>query len=211
MAGPKFITFYSVKGGQGKTTLAVQYALRRGLNFITNDAASGSEQIYGKKLPKGKFQISLPGQASVDVDEENPNVLDLGGFVDGRTPLFFQNSAAVVIPVKTSQADMVGFFNSLRHVEKYNRNIIAVVNNDEEKIVGKARDEIAAALGGRYEVFSVRNSVFIEKFVLEDIDIFEMREFGFVQKSLDSLKRQLADLFEGIDRLAKIHRQGGPQ
>jgi cellulose biosynthesis protein BcsQ len=205
MDNPRFVIFYTLKGGQGKTTLAVQYALFHNLNFITNDIASGSEQIFKPKFPPEAFQISLPGDSTLIFDPDSLNVLDLGGFVDKRCPFFFKNAAAVVIPVGPRQLDFLGFFNSLKFVEDYTKKIVVVINNADEKILTAARKDLSEALKNRYDVFVVRESSYFEKFILEDKDIFKINEYGIVKIKLEKLQGQLLALFDGINKLAKLN------
>ena len=42
--------FYSIKGGQGKTTHAVGYAKHRGAVLVTNDIDTGTADIYEAAL-----------------------------------------------------------------------------------------------------------------------------------------------------------------
>jgi cellulose biosynthesis protein BcsQ len=197
---PKLVTFFSLKGGQGKTTLATQYALFRGYNYITNDVASGTESFYAEKFAKGKFNITLPNDNSMDVDLNNPNVLDLGGFVDERTPEFLKNSTVVVIPTKINRYDLLGFFNTIKVVQKYNKRIVIAINNTDTRTALDGYNQLLKIYDKKYDIVTIRESAFIERFMWSGTPIFDMEEKGAVKQAIDSLKTQLIDLFGAIER-----------
>lgn len=55
--------FYSIKGGQGKTTHAVGYAKHSDAVLITNDLDNGTIDIYEPALGAGRIVTLDPGQS----------------------------------------------------------------------------------------------------------------------------------------------------
>jgi cellulose biosynthesis protein BcsQ len=56
------VFFYSIKGGQGKTTHAVAYARHRNAVLITNDVDNGTTDIYAAALGENNIVTLAPGQ-----------------------------------------------------------------------------------------------------------------------------------------------------
>lgn len=67
------VFFYSIKGGQGKTTHAVGYARYAEALLVTNDFENGTAEIYQAALPTGTIEILKPGQTLASVVERYPS------------------------------------------------------------------------------------------------------------------------------------------
>ena len=67
------VFFYSIKGGQGKTTHAVGYARYAEALLVTNDIVNGTAEIYQAAMPQGTIEILKPGQSLASVTERYPS------------------------------------------------------------------------------------------------------------------------------------------
>ena len=75
------VFFYSIKGGQGKTTHAVGYASYADALLVTNDFENGTAEIYQAALPQETIEILKPGKTLASVTNRYPAeriVIDFG-------------------------------------------------------------------------------------------------------------------------------------
>lgn len=116
---------WNLKGGQGKTTLALSLALLYDYGVITNDSYSPID----KTLPKGKC-LKVGQDEKVPLVKEGQKVIyDFGGHADNRIIEVIKKAKTVIIPIiYKSPYDMQVTIQSIQEMEAYNKNIIIVVN-----------------------------------------------------------------------------------
>ena len=138
----KKIIVYSLKGSQGKTTLAAALALELDWQIITNDAHSDLAKVVREEnILMLEPEDKLPSAK----DLGNANIIfDPGGFIDPRMIDAIKMSDYVVIPVVNlgkRELETARFVASIYEVEQYNKNIILVLNMLEDKGAEAARAE----------------------------------------------------------------------
>ena len=70
----KRLMIYNVKGGVGKTAIALNFALTYGYGIVTNDRASVAVDV----LPAGYARILQPDEEIPIFSEETPILYDFG-------------------------------------------------------------------------------------------------------------------------------------
>ncbi len=118
------ILVYSFKGGTGKTTIALNWALTMGVGVITNDlyslanAALDKSRIY--KLEKDQPLPDLPKGVSA--------VYDFGGYVDGRVVKAMESADAIIIPTTKGAGELKGAIETIKEAQHHNKRIFVVAN-----------------------------------------------------------------------------------
>ncbi|GMO61369.1 MAG: hypothetical protein Ta2D_07300 [Rickettsiales bacterium] len=124
------IVVFNLKGGQGKTSLAINIALTLNAGVVTNDVYSPLEKV----LPENQFiRIGIEDNFP-DIPEDNMTLIyDLGGWIDTRTIKLFKTADLIIIPVINDFINNQVTINTIEEVKKYNDKILIVANRTEKK------------------------------------------------------------------------------
>jgi MinD-like ATPase involved in chromosome partitioning or flagellar assembly len=201
-----FTTFFGLKGGQGKTTLAVQYALNAGGRFYTSATDNTTRHVFGKFFPSGHYIEFGEGSSRITIEGDGPHVLDLDKGNDERMRSLIRQSLAVVVPVVADRlGDLTSFQATLKLLAEFGGGfgLIAVVNNiiagSGPEYRDAVRESISESAGKEIPVVLVNKSSYIERFTETGIPVSEMKAFGAGLRPLKTLRSQLDELFAAID------------
>lgn len=173
----KKITVYSLKGGQGKTSISCELSLELNWPIITNDIHSPLETILTEdsilKLAPGEY---IP---AVEELEEAELIFDFGGYLDPRIIDALKMTDLVIIPVSDfgKKLDTQGFISSIAEAEAYNNNIIIVLNKMREEDAVDVRAELKKHKYS-YPIFEIRKSEAIEKMLNTGVSISQIVKDG---------------------------------
>lgn len=165
------VLVYNFKGGVGKTSIGLGFALSQGYSVVTNDVYSPLEKI----LPKERL-VKLPLDGIVPKFPKEFNIVfDFGGHIDARVIDAARQVDKVLIPTMNSPVDLQITLQAIREMEKYNKNIFIVANNLEKGDL----DEIEKVMAHffTYPIIPLKRSKVFRR-------IFEQRE------SIDDIARK---------------------
>jgi len=198
MAGLGYTTIFSLKGGVGKTSLASALCLEldykgKKVPIITNDAISPLEEVLGKeKALKLKLDEDFP-----ELKKKDDIIVDLGGFVDERSISVLKKSKQVVIPTIGSFLSISGLIQTIQEVERFNKEIIIVLNRIEKKEVEKVIQFIRE--NHDYPIFKLKTSKCFENLLYQNKSVSQMMKEEPLRRS--SYKEVHAQLQEIIKHL----------
>ena len=198
MAGLGYTTIFSLKGGVGKTSLASALCLEldykgKKVPIITNDAISPLEEVLGKeKALKLKLDEDFP-----ELKKKDDIIVDLGGFVDERSISVLKKSKQVVIPTIGSFLSISGLIQTIQEVERFNKEIIIVLNRIEKKEVEKVIQFIRESHD--YPIFKLKTSKCFENLLYQNKSVSQMMKEEPLRRS--SYKEVHAQLQEIIQHL----------
>jgi hypothetical protein len=172
--------FFTKKGGHGKTTHAIGYALYSDSILYTNDCDNGTLKIYGDMFKNCKLRPFGIGE-EIEVDEKDNLVFDMGGFEDNRILQIASFVDVCVVPVfYQSRADFEPFINTILELEKYNKNIVILINNTEKDYIGELESLLKEKFS--YKIFVVSRSKYIRRLADENKTIFDLYKLGGLDK-----------------------------
>jgi MinD superfamily P-loop ATPase len=135
------ILFFSLKGGTGKSTMALNTALTTGCGLITNDRYSPVEKV----LPADRAYKLEPNQELPVIPKGVDLVYDFGGYVDGRVVKAMEDADAVIVPTPNAYAEIQVALETIKETREHNKRIIVVVNKagrgDQEIVEGIIRSK----------------------------------------------------------------------
>ncbi|UQZ91405.1 hypothetical protein C4J81_19090 (plasmid) [Deltaproteobacteria bacterium Smac51] len=197
----KKVLFYNAKGGQGKTTLAVNYTIFSHSAFYTNEYKVGTEDLYKDKITQGKhperFNVITKDDQKLAIADKS--VFDFGGSLDGRIPAVARASDLCVIPIHyQSKAELRPLFIMLSAIAEFNKNILIVINNTESVFTDSLLEGLASET--KYPIKVVRHSSFMTYLANDGLTPFELDIKGAPKKALTNIQNQLSDLFNFIQK-----------
>lgn len=169
------ITVFTLKGGQGKTSISLALALSYDFLVITNDEYSPIDKV----LPKGHVKHLKQGEVLPSVPDDVDLIFDFGGYPDGRVIDALGCSDWVIVPViYDSPLEMQTAIKTIREVEPYNNNIVLVVNKTHKGTFETA----SAILDGfvKYPMFEIKQSTAFSKMVSEGKSIPQLMADNFL-------------------------------
>jgi cellulose biosynthesis protein BcsQ len=132
------IVVFNLKGGQGKSSIALNLALSLNFDVISNDKITKLEKI----LPEDNFMKIDKDQEFPDIIENLNIVYDLGGWIDERAIKPIKESDLIIIPMINTEMNNEVSVNSINQVKQYNKNIALIVNKSKKGDYEFMRDEV---------------------------------------------------------------------
>jgi cellulose biosynthesis protein BcsQ len=192
------ITVYNVKGGVGKTHIAVNLALTLDIGMMTNDPFSPLEKI----LDENDFYKLGRTEALPEIPDDASMIYDFGGYLDNRVTEALQQSCCVVIPVVNEFADVHTTVAFIQEIEEYNKNIIIVANKTQKGDFVYIKD-IMKKFYPDYPVFEIKQSRAMPNIFNEKESIQAMVKRGGLKAfSYSAIEQQFISLIKKIKTFA---------
>lgn len=123
------IVMFNLKGGQGKSSIALNLALTLKMNVISNDAITQIEDI----LPEDNFLNIGRNEDFPDIEETNIDIIyDLGGWLDNRIFKVVEQADLVIIPMINGIMNNKTSLNSIEQMKKITKKILIIANKTKK-------------------------------------------------------------------------------
>jgi cellulose biosynthesis protein BcsQ len=199
------ITVWTLKGGEGKTTIACAIALEGDWAIITNDIHSDLTSA----LKEEHYLVLDPDQPLPTKKElEGANIIfDPGGFLDHRMIDAIKMSDYVIIPVSEfgKKLNTERFIASVLEIEQYNKNIVVVLNKIAQDNVEEARKALKELMSkeefkGVYPIFEIKKNEAFEMMLNTGSSISEIvKKGGLFRRWFQPVDVQLQKLIKFIN------------
>lgn len=196
------IAVYNIKGGVGKTRIALNIALTWDYGVVTNDIYSVAELVLPTRSKIMRLDDKLP--------EYSPNVpiiYDLGGHADQRAIEALRQSQFVLTPVLPDKGDTQLNLDFLVELQEYNDNIILIVNDTRPGQFEKV-NKIFNAIYPRFPVFEIKHSRAMSLVVEQKISVRELARRNQLHRRF---YEQVDKQFEAIINYMKNTSKQGKQ
>lgn len=152
------IVVYNFKGGVGKSTIALNYALTQDFGVVTNDVFNRVDRV----LPEGRGVRLKPDQDMPKFPADFDVIFDLGGYLDKRAIAAMKQADVVIHPTIADPSELEISVASLKEISSYHKNIIVVVNK-AEKGDDELVEDILKGQGITYKVLPLKATKALKK------------------------------------------------
>ncbi len=201
------VLFYNEIGRQGKSVLAYNlydFLKRQNQksNYITNDITNIS--FNAKKLLGEDLHVIKPSE-EIEIEEDEINIFDFGGFLDSRTLLVAEYVKYIVIPVSySSNSELTLTAQVIKSLTKYNQNIIVVFNKTKPTKVRRGTEMLIQLLNilevDVLKILTVAESEYMNRLADFNQSIFDVADASKSDNTRlnKTLLPQLTELFNLI-------------
>jgi len=166
------ITIWSLKGGVGKTSIALNLALSCDCSIITNERYTLLDKVLSKEN-----LLQLQVNQEVPILPINENVIfDMGGYSDKRIIGACNQSRFILVPTTASDIDLQGCISTLIELKKFvdSDKIIIIANKINNESDFNKIKAIIEQIDNKYSFFEIKNSkalvnIYDEKKSINDI------------------------------------------
>jgi cellulose biosynthesis protein BcsQ len=189
------IAVYNFKGGVGKTSISLGYALNQGFAVVTNDFHSPLERVLSEE-----YIIKLKSDETMPIfDDDLEVVFDLGGSIDERAVSAIKQSDWVIIPTVNSVVDLHMTLQTINQVSDYNTKILVIVNKLEKGDFDIAR-EVITEFFPDMPIFPLKNSKIFKKMFEKEQSLNGIANLNGLNKyTYRGVISQFADITEFIN------------
>ncbi len=171
----KKITIWTTKGGCGKTNISAELALQLSYPVITNE----QESMLSSLISPEKLLVLESNQEIPDID--CGVIFDFGGYIDQRLKKVLTISDVILVPTLPEISDIQGCINSLQTIQKYNKNIVVIVNKTESAKDFENVESIIDKIG-TYPLFEIKKSRALPNIYLKKQSIKDMCDESPLEK-----------------------------
>lgn len=123
------IVMFNLKGGQGKSSIALNLALTLKMNVISNDAITQIEDI----LPEDNFINVGKNEEFPNIEEKGLDIIyDLGGWLDNRIVKIVEKADLIIVPMINAIMNNKTSLNSIEQIKKINSKILIIANKTKK-------------------------------------------------------------------------------
>jgi len=197
------LLYFSLKGGVGKSSIALNHALENHYSYVTNDITSNMDRTLIRsfhQIPHNMKRIPQDMLALEDV------VFDFGAMssvIDSKVTHAVKHCDCVIIPTLTDARSLKATIETYLLIKNEAKSVIIIINNYQQTSKYEfAHDKLTNALG-KLTILDIRSTTLFERVARDGIKWFNNIGHARGEYQLLTTKNIHKDVYETINKIAK--------
>jgi MinD-like ATPase involved in chromosome partitioning or flagellar assembly len=198
----KFL-YFSLKGGVGKSSIALNHALENNYSYITNDITTNMDRTLIKsfhQIPHSMKRIPKDLLYLEDV------VFDFGAMssvIDSKVTHAVKHCDCVIIPTLTDARSLKATIETYLLIKDEAKSVIIIINNYQQASKYEyAYDKLTNALG-KQTILDIRSTTLFERVARDGIKWFKNIGHAKGEHQLLKTKNIHQEVYKTINKIAK--------
>jgi cellulose biosynthesis protein BcsQ len=195
--------YFSLKGGVGKSSIALNHALENNYSYVTNDITTNMDRTLIKsfnQIPHSMKRIPK------DLLELEDVVFDFGAMssvIDSKVTHAVKHCDCVIIPTLTDARSLKATIETYLLIKDEAKSIIIIINNYQQASKYEfAHNTLTNALG-KLTLLDIRSSTLFERVARDGIKWFNSIGNARGEHQLKITKALHKEVYETINKIAK--------
>lgn len=201
------ILYFSLKGGVGKSSLALNHALENGYVYVTNDISTNIDESHQSEFYQISHNKKRIPREFMSLEEVIFDFGAMSNVIDHKVTQAVKLCDGVVIPTFTDERSLQATIESYNLIKNDAKSIVIVINNyTQEKKYLYACEVLNEALGNPV-ILDVRTTTLFERVAKDGAEWFKNINNGKGEFQLAKTKETHQSLYNEINYIIG-HKHG---
>lgn len=195
--------YFSLKGGVGKSSIALNHALENNYSYVTNDITTNMDRTLIKSFHQIPHSMKRIPKDLIDLEDA---VFDFGAMssvIDSKVTHAVKHCDCVIIPTLTDARSLKATIETYLLIKDEAKSIIIIINNYQQTAKYEfAHNTLTNALG-KLTLLNIRSSTLFERVARDGIKWFNNIGYARGEHQLKVTKSIHKEVYEIINKIAK--------
>lgn len=195
--------YFSLKGGVGKSSIALNHSLENNYSYVTNDITTNMDRTLIKSFHQIPHSVKRIPKDLLELDDV---VFDFGAMssvIDSKVTHAVRHCDCVIIPTLTDARSLRATIETYLLIKDKAKSIIIIINNYQQAAKYEfAHNTLTNALG-KLTILNIRSTTLFERVARDGIKWFNNIGHARGEHQLKTTKAAHKEIYETINKIAK--------